>query len=59
MKFLSEEKGRYLTQKLITLLGGKVDAVEGKGLSTNDFTDTLKNKLNAYKESLSKSLYSS
>lgn len=46
MKFLSEEKGRYLTQKLITLLGGKVDAVEGKGLSTNDFTDTLKNKLN-------------
>lgn len=27
------------------LLAGKVDKVEGKGLSTNDFTDALKNKL--------------
>lgn len=45
MKFLSESKGKYLTQKLITLLGGKVDKVSGKGLSTNDFTDTLKSKL--------------
>ena len=26
-------------------LNGKVDVVEGKGLSTNDFTDDLKNKL--------------
>lgn len=45
MKFLSESKGKYLTQKLITLLGGKVDKVSGKSLSTNDFTDTLKSKL--------------
>lgn len=28
-----------------TALNGKVDAVTGKGLSTNDFTDTLKSKL--------------
>ena len=28
-----------------TALDGKVDAVSGKGLSTNDFTTTLKNKL--------------
>lgn len=28
-----------------TGLDGKVDKVNGKGLSTNDFTDTLKNKL--------------
>lgn len=28
-----------------TALGNKVDAVSGKGLSTNDFTDTLKDKL--------------
>lgn len=27
-------------------VGGKVDKVEGKGLSTNDFTDTLLEKLN-------------
>lgn len=45
MKFLSESKGKYLTQKLIALLGEKVDKVSGKGLSTNDFTDTLKSKL--------------
>lgn len=45
MKILSESKGKYLTQKLITMLGGKVDAVEGKGLSANDFTDSLKDKL--------------
>lgn len=45
MKFLSESKGKYLTQKLTALLGKKVDAVEGKGLSANDFTDTLKSKL--------------
>lgn len=28
-----------------TLLGKKVDVVEGKGLTTNDFTDDYKNKL--------------
>ena len=28
-----------------TALNGKVDTVSGKGLSTNDFTTTLKNKL--------------
>lgn len=28
-----------------TALGGKVDKVTGKGLSANDFTDTMKNKL--------------
>ena len=31
---------------LSTALGGKVDAVTGKGLSTNDFTDLLLTKLN-------------
>lgn len=30
---------------LTTAVGGKVDKVTGKGLSTNDFTTTLKNKL--------------
>lgn len=45
MGFLSGERGKYLTKKLLTLIGKKVDAVDGKGLSTNDFTDTLKSKL--------------
>lgn len=34
---------------LDTALAGKVDVVEGKQLSTNDFTDELLNKLNAIK----------
>jgi hypothetical protein len=33
-----------------TGLGTKVDKVDGKGLSTNDFTDTLKTKLNNIEE---------
>lgn len=36
----------YLTEEQITaLLSGKVDKVAGKGLSTNDYTTTEKNKL--------------
>jgi hypothetical protein len=31
--------------ELVTILQGKVDKVVGKGLSTNDFTDEYKNKL--------------
>lgn len=34
-------------QKAKTAIAGKVDVVEGKGLSTNDFTDELQTKLNA------------
>ena len=34
------------TSSVTTLLAEKVDKVEGKGLSANDFTDTLLNKLN-------------
>lgn len=38
----------YATQSWVNgLLDGKVDKVEGKGLSANDFTDTLLNKLNS------------
>lgn len=33
------------TSEVTILLNGKVDIVEGKGLSSNDFTDALKNKL--------------
>ena len=31
--------------ELVTILQGKVDKITGKGLSTNDFTDEYKNKL--------------
>ena len=45
MKYLDQNGLLYLWQKLKTLLGGKVDKVEGKGLSTNDYTTAEKNKL--------------
>lgn len=44
-KFLDNNGLLYLWQKIKTLLAGKVDAVSGKGLSTNDFTDALATKL--------------
>ena len=44
-KFLDDTGLTYLWSKLKTLFSGKVDKVSGKGLSTNDFTDTLKAKL--------------
>lgn len=45
MKYLDSDGLLYFTQKIKTWLSGKVDKVDGKGLSTNDFTTTLKNKL--------------
>lgn len=44
-KFLDENGLLYLWGKIKTLAGGKVDKVEGKGLSTNDYTDADKIKL--------------
>lgn len=45
MKYLDENGLLYFAQKIKTWLGNKVDKIDGKGLSTNDFTTTLKNKL--------------
>lgn len=45
MKYLDENGLLYYTQKIKTWLSNKVDKVEGKGLSTNDYTTTEKNKL--------------
>lgn len=44
-KFLDENGLLYLWGKIKTLAGGKVDKVDGKGLSTNDFTTAEKSKL--------------
>lgn len=44
-KFLDQNGLLYLWQKIKTMLDGKVDKADGKGLSTNDFTTTEKNKL--------------
>ena len=43
--FLDNDGLLYFWQKIKTLLAGKVDTVSGKGLSTNDYTTTEKNKL--------------
>lgn len=45
MKYLSYEGLEYLYGKLMARLNNKVDKVTGKGLSTNDYTTTEKNKL--------------
>lgn len=44
-KFLDSNGVIYLWSKIKTLVGGKVDKVEGKGLSSNDFTAAEKAKL--------------
>ena len=45
MAWLDYDGLLYFCQKLKTILGTKVDKVECKGLSTNDFTTAEKNKL--------------
>ena len=44
----------YFWQKIKNILTGKVDKVDGKGLSTNDYTTTEKNKLNGIQEGATK-----
>ena len=44
-KYLDENGLTYYHSKVKALLNGKVDVVSGKGLSTNDYTTTEKNKL--------------
>lgn len=44
-KYLDSTGVALLWAKVKALANGKVDAVDGKGLSTNDFTDDLESKL--------------
>lgn len=51
VKYVSSEAlNRFWTNLNTEFLPKKVDKVEGKGLSTNDFTDELLNKLNGIAE---------
>ena len=45
MKYLDENGLLYVIQKVKNWLTAKVDKVDGKGLSTNDYTTAEKNKL--------------
>ena len=44
-QYIGSEGPYYTKSETDSLLNGKVNVVAGKGLSTNDFTDNLKNKL--------------
>lgn len=46
-KFLDDNGLLYLWSKIKALVSGKVDKVDGKGLSTNDLTATLKTNYDA------------
>ena len=46
-KWVSLDKLRYAISKIHTLLQGKVDKVDGKGLSANDLTAALKGNYDA------------
>lgn len=45
-KYLDQDGLLYFWQQLKTIFAGKVDKVDGKGLSTNDFTNADQTKLN-------------
>ena len=53
-KYLDDEGLLYFWQTLKTKLAGKVDAEDGKGLSTNDFTTAEKTKLAGIDENANK-----
>ena len=52
MAFLNKEGLEHLWAQILLKLNGKVDAVEGKGLSTNDFTNEEKEKLATFDPNL-------
>lgn len=46
--YLDKDGLLYVWSKIKTLVATKVDKVDGKGLSTNDYTTAEKNKLAAF-----------
>ena len=51
MGFLDKNGVERLWMHVLAKIGAKVDKVNGKGLSTNDFTDDYKNKLDGIEDS--------
>lgn len=51
MGFLDKNGVERLWMHILAKIGAKVDKVNGKGLSTNDFTDDYKNKLDGIEDS--------
>lgn len=50
MAFLDKEGLSHLWAHIISRLNGKVDKEDGKGLSSNDYTDTEKSKLSSVED---------
>lgn len=57
MSYLDNDGLKQLYGKLMARLNNKVDKVTGKGLSTNDFTTTLLNKLNGIADGANKFIH--
>ena len=56
MKYLNDDGLLYLVQKIKAWLNGKVDKVDGKGLSTNDYTSAEKTKLSGIEANATKTI---
>lgn len=59
MAFLNNTGLEHLWAKIVSKLGTKVDKVDGKGLSTNDYTTAEKNKLAGIAEGANKTIVDS
>ena len=59
MQFLSKTGLTYFTNKIKTLMETKVDKIEGKGLSTNDYTTAEKTKLSGIEDGANKTIVDS
>ena len=50
IEYLDKSGLTLLISKIKTALGGKVDVVSGKGLSTNDYTTAEKKQIKWYRK---------
>lgn len=56
INFLDKAGVTYLISKIKEIANGKVDKVQGKGLSTNDFTTAEQDKLSGIAEGATKNV---
>ena len=59
MAFLDKTGLEHLWAQIISKLGSKVDKVDGKGLSTNDYTTEEKTKLSNIEDGANKTIVDS
>lgn len=59
MAFLDKTGLQHLWAQIVSKLGSKVDKVDGKGLSTNDYTTEEKSKLSNIEDGANKTVVDS